>query len=109
MTPSSTSSARPVVAGVDGSETSLAAAVYAAREADRRDLPLLLVHATPYSAGRTPVSGPAALFGGLLEDGAEVLLRDAESAVREVTGTMQVRTALLDDHPVPALARLSAE
>jgi nucleotide-binding universal stress UspA family protein len=109
MTTSSTSSARPVVAGVDGSEASVAAALYAAREADRRGLPLLLVHATPYSAGRTAVTGPAALFGGLLEDGAEALLRDAESAVREAAGRTQIGTAVLDDHPVPALARLSAE
>ncbi|KQX67355.1 universal stress protein [Streptomyces sp. Root1310] len=36
---------RPVVAGLDGSRESLAAADWAAREALRRDLPLRLVHA----------------------------------------------------------------
>ncbi|MDR3080474.1 MAG: universal stress protein [Streptomyces sp.] len=37
----------PVVAGVDGSAESLSAAAWAAREAMRRDRPLLLVHAVP--------------------------------------------------------------
>jgi nucleotide-binding universal stress UspA family protein len=109
MTLAETLRSRPVVAGVDGSESSVAAAVYAALEADRRGRALLLVHATPWSAGRTPAAGPAAPFGRLLEDGAEVLLRDAEAAVRAHTDGTQVRTAVLDDHPVPALARLSAE
>jgi len=100
---------RPVVAGVDGSESAVTAAVYAAQEAQRRGLPLLLVHATPWSSGRTPVAGPAALFGRMLEDSAGVLLRDAEATVRERTGVTQVDTAVLDDHPVPALAGISAE
>jgi nucleotide-binding universal stress UspA family protein len=99
----------PVVAGVDGSESSLAAAVYAAREADRRRRPLLLVHATPWSAGRAAVTGPSALFSQQLEDGAQALLRDAVSEVRERSGATQVRTAVLDEHPVPALAKLSTE
>ncbi|MFF3890105.1 universal stress protein [Streptomyces sp. NPDC001914] len=42
----------PVVAGVDGSAESLAAAAWAAREADRRDRPLHLVHAWPWHPRR---------------------------------------------------------
>jgi nucleotide-binding universal stress UspA family protein len=98
--------ARPVVAGVDGSDASLAAALYAAEEADRRGLPLLLVHATPWSVGG---SAPDLGFGRLLEESAEELLRNAESQVRDRTGATQVRTAVLDDYPVPALSSLSAE
>jgi nucleotide-binding universal stress UspA family protein len=44
---------QPVVAGVDGSEESLAAAEWAAREAVRRDRPLRLVHAWAWHPRRT--------------------------------------------------------
>ncbi|MFR9800346.1 universal stress protein [Streptomyces sp. MS06] len=43
----------PVIAGVDGSPESLAAACWAAREADRRRLPLRLVHASDPRPRRT--------------------------------------------------------
>ncbi len=50
---------RPVLAGVDGSERSLAAADWAAREAVSRGVPLLVVHASPPLLGGV-VPGPAA-------------------------------------------------
>ncbi|MES4902458.1 MULTISPECIES: universal stress protein [unclassified Streptomyces] len=51
-------SGSPVVAGVDGSERSLAAADWAAREALDRAVPLLLLHASPPLPPRiTPVPG----------------------------------------------------
>ncbi|WP_073952120.1 universal stress protein [Streptomyces kebangsaanensis] len=48
----------PVLAGVDGSERSLAAAGWAAREAASRGVPLRLVHASP-PLPDTAVPGPA--------------------------------------------------
>ncbi|MGW3104313.1 universal stress protein [Streptomyces sp. NPDC001100] len=45
---------RPVTAGIDGSAASLAAAAWAAREAELRNSPLHLVAAWPASAGTAP-------------------------------------------------------
>ena len=101
------SAPRPVVAGVDGSESSVEAGLYAAGEALRRGLPLLLVHATPWS-GTEP--GTPESFGRLLEDGAEVLLADVEAQVRERADAVPlVRTTVLDDHPVPGLCAVSRD
>ncbi|MFI6402289.1 universal stress protein [Streptomyces sp. NPDC050548] len=50
---------RPVVAGIDGSAASLAAAAWAARKAELRDSPLHMVASWPASAG-TPPDAPEA-------------------------------------------------
>ena len=66
---------RPVVAGVDGSESALAAVRWAAREADRRQLPLRLVQA--FSWPNTHHIGDQ----GLGINAHEVLLRLAHDQV----------------------------
>ncbi|MEV7026569.1 universal stress protein, partial [Kitasatospora sp. NPDC093558] len=49
----------PVLAGVDGSTGSTAAARWAAAEAGRRGVPLRLVHAWPWlTDGRDAMAGP---------------------------------------------------
>jgi nucleotide-binding universal stress UspA family protein len=104
------SAPRPVVAGVDGSESSFAAALYAAGEAHRRGLPLLLVHATPLSLAGPEEPATVAGFGRLLADGAEILLHDVESQLRERADAVPlVRTAVLDDDPVAALCAVSGQ
>jgi nucleotide-binding universal stress UspA family protein len=101
---------RPVVAGVDGSDSSVAAALYAAEEARRRDLPLLLVHATPWNLSGTVTPAPAADFGRLLEESAETLLRSVEGEVLERSGPLPaISTTVVNDYPVPGLCRISAE
>ncbi|MFJ9351206.1 universal stress protein [Streptomyces sp. NPDC101237] len=70
----------PVLAGVDGSEHGLAAAEWAAGEAERRGVPLRLVHAAPPLPG-DPSAGPAG----------ETLRRVGEHLVQEAVADLRVR------------------
>jgi len=110
MSTASSSSARPVVVGVDGSDPSIAAAVYGADLARRRRLPLLLVHVTPWNLSGTVAPTPSADLGGALEESAEQLLRTVQAEVLERTGPLPaVSSRVLDDYPVPGLCRISGE
>ncbi|WNM36595.1 universal stress protein [Streptomyces sp. Li-HN-5-11] len=84
----------PVMAGVDGSAESLAAAEWAAREAVRRDRPLLLVHAWNWHPRRTDGEPSPKLPVSLEQKSAPVaaqrhlarsVLRQAEERIRAVT------------------------
>jgi nucleotide-binding universal stress UspA family protein len=98
-----TTRSRPVVAGVDGSENSVRAALYAAEEARLRHAPLLLAFASPWG-----VDGDADI-GRLLREGAESVLERAAAVVRESRRRSDVRTTVIDGYPVEALRDLSAE
>lgn len=99
---------KPVVAGVDGSDTAIRAAVHAAGWASRRGAPLLLVHATPWG-GLGAHEAPTEDIRRLLVDGATDVVERASEAVREATGLTDVGTRVLDGRPVEALRAVTAE
>ncbi|MGW1555538.1 universal stress protein [Streptomyces sp. NPDC002144] len=95
---------RSVTVGVDGSPESLAAARWAAREAERRDLPLRLVHAwdwQPY-AGPVPEDATHRHWGGRV-------LSEATEELRATHPQLEIIAEQVRQPPVTALLAASAE
>ncbi|MFG2331653.1 universal stress protein [Streptomyces sp. NPDC048604] len=88
-----------IVAGVDGSAESLAAAHWAAREAGRRRLPLRLVHAWLWQPLDLPIEQDRNTQARLAEE----LLKDAESAVVAAHPEVAVTAEIVPDTPVAAV------
>jgi nucleotide-binding universal stress UspA family protein len=91
----------PIVVGIDGSGSAVAALIWAAEEARIRNTPLHLIHAweLPTVSGMPPIDLPATS----LQERAEQVLTDAIEAVpacaelvvtREVTGTGPARALI---------------
>ncbi|MFG3044286.1 universal stress protein [Streptomyces sp. NPDC048241] len=93
---------RPITAGVDGTEESLAALDWAAREAVRRGLPLRVVHAWE-QVGELPADRDTQL--GWVEEGIGGTVR----AVTERHPGLDVRTELTEDDAVDALLAAGAD
>jgi nucleotide-binding universal stress UspA family protein len=95
---------RPVVAAVDGSTSSLHAAVWAADEAARLHAPLRLVHAVNFTALAYigGVAPPQSFFDDLESGGREQLVQ-AQTAIHQVHPDLDVDIALRTADPVPAL------
>ncbi|MEV7326240.1 universal stress protein [Streptomyces sp. NPDC093970] len=94
---------RPITAGVDGTEESLAALDWAAREAVRRGLPLRVVHAW------RPEDQEA--VGGDRETQRRWVSEGVAESVRAVTGRypeLEVGVDVLEGGPVEALAAAAA-
>jgi nucleotide-binding universal stress UspA family protein len=89
----------PVLAGVDGSERSLAAADWAAREAALRGVPLCLVHAPP------PLPGTAVPVSAVdtLRRVGEGMLRRAVADLSHRYPDIEVRSEQVDGAPPAAL------
>ncbi|GHB40349.1 universal stress protein [Streptomyces viridiviolaceus] len=96
---------RPITAGVDGSEESLAALRWAAREAVRRGTPLRVVHAWRFQ--------PREVVGAADRDTQEQWVRDTvDEAVRTVTGRhpkLEVSTDVREGDSVAALLAAAAD
>ncbi|MGW6566752.1 universal stress protein [Streptomyces sp. NPDC054975] len=90
---------REIVAGVDGSPESLAAADWAAREASRRGLPLRLVHAWRWE----PLDIPLKQDRTHQERMATEVLTAAESAITGRHPGLDLTTDIVPDTPVAAL------
>ncbi|MFF4759406.1 universal stress protein [Streptomyces sp. NPDC001292] len=92
---------RPVVAGLDGSRESLAAAHWAAREALRRRLPLRLVHAWE---GLPDISGRADLPEVRVpQSRARRMLRDTVAQLAESYPRLDLSSEQVHRQPGPAL------
>ena len=100
----------PVVVGVDGSPTSLAAVEVAAQEAAMRGVPLDVVHARPHVLA--PDGTERAAYGTPLatSDETDPTHRAAQQVaadLRERNPGLTVRVELVDDDPAHALAHVS--
>ncbi|MFC9595106.1 universal stress protein [Streptomyces sp. NPDC056944] len=90
---------REIVAGVDGSPESLAAADWAAREALRRGLPLRLAHAWRWE----PLDLPLVQDPEEQQRTAYAVLRAAEATIAERHPGLALTAEVLPDTPVAAL------
>ncbi|MFF4586469.1 universal stress protein [Streptomyces sp. NPDC001388] len=95
----------PITAGVDGTDESLAALAWAAREAVRRDTALRVVHAWRFEPDTAPEVAD--------RDAQQEWVRDAvERAVATATGRypgLSVTTDVVEGHPVETLVAAAAD
>jgi nucleotide-binding universal stress UspA family protein len=100
---------RPVVAGVDGSPNSLAALVWAAEEADRRGVGLLVVHAW-LAAIPLPFAEAPGEITQELEEQARAALDAAIARVRtELPADLDIRRRVVPNSPTQALLTAGRE
>ncbi|MGC3001925.1 universal stress protein [Streptomyces sp. G35A] len=96
---------RPITAGVDGTEESLAALAWAAREAVRRGLPLRVVHAWRFEAHDAVDTGDAATRERWVRES----LAEAARTVSGLHPDLTVTTDVLRGDAVETLAGAAAD
>jgi nucleotide-binding universal stress UspA family protein len=95
-----------VVVGVDGSERGYVGVRYAAAEADRRGVPLDIVHITP---GYLPVGPFLMIPDGSLQDFGSTVAQRAECEARNAAPDVQVKAHLVPGNRVRELVDFSRE
>ncbi|MEV0185036.1 universal stress protein [Streptomyces sp. NPDC050625] len=96
---------RPITAGVDGTEESLAALAWAAREAVRRELPLRVVHAWRFHPHEAEGAGDRDTQHRWVSDGVTEAVRAVTERHPELTVTMDV----VEGHAAEVLVGAAAE
>jgi nucleotide-binding universal stress UspA family protein len=109
VTGSSTAADGRVVVGVDGSEPSVQAALYAAEAARRRGTGVLVVHVTPWHGVDDALPMSTREVDERFEESATRLVQAAADTVRQQSGMSDVTATVVDDYPVDGLLALSAE
>lgn len=105
----SASNGNPVIVGVDGSDSAVAAARWAGALARRLDLPLKIVHALPI-VGRNLNESAAAVRAAVMtyqRDTSEIFLKDAADAVRADAPGPGIETVSLNTPVDEALIEMS--
>jgi len=99
-----------ILVGIDGSASALHALTWAGDEAERRNLPLRLVHAVDYGSFGYGfnLSASASFYDHFDADGTEFLTR-AKDHVFEQHPNLEVSTAKVTAQPVPTLVELSKD
>lgn len=97
---------RPVVVGVDGSESAERAVTWAATYAVAEHAPLQLLHACAVVPVYSPVALPQSFHDALAQQGREALTRAAELARQAVPG-VDVSTQLMSGFAVETLLKAS--
>ncbi|MEV4439543.1 universal stress protein, partial [Streptomyces sp. NPDC049577] len=96
---------RPVVAGVDGSEESLAAADWAAREAETRGVPLRVVHALEWRTGNVQFSPGVSAQ----REWAQSRIEEVRQAMAEARPRLGLTVEEVDELPAKALLDAARE
>lgn len=99
---------KPIVVGIDGSDSAQQAVRWAVREAAARKAPLRLVHACVVISQYTPVTLPKSVSDVLADEGRE-WLRAASRIASEVAPGIEVSGILEHGDPATALVEESAK
>ncbi|MHA6757907.1 universal stress protein [Streptacidiphilus sp. PAMC 29251] len=97
-----------VVVGIDASEPAQEALDWAAAEAERRSVPLHIVHSWSLSPYQVPEGDRGDIAESVFE-GAEALVRKARDHVLEQHSGLQADSAVLTEEPVQGLLRKAGE